>query len=97
MVNSYFIARFIKTIKFIKLNLKNYYFLADNQLTYIYHLKFLLPAMAEGNRAAVVAGPNPAMAEIRALVVKLAAANFAAANMPRIAFLAAANHLSGHS
>jgi hypothetical protein len=37
------------------------------------------------------------MAEIRALVVKLAAANFAAANMPRIAFLAAANHLSGYS
>jgi hypothetical protein len=37
------------------------------------------------------------MIETQEPVVKLAAANFAAANMPRIAFLAAANHLSGYS
>jgi hypothetical protein len=37
------------------------------------------------------------MIEIQALVVKLAAANIVAASMLHIAFLATANHPSGHS
>jgi hypothetical protein len=54
----------------------------------------VIPALTERYYAA---GPDLEMIEIQALVVKLAAANFAAASMPRIAFLATANHLSGHS